>query len=143
MGWKDACFKCGARKPRDHENGDIDGGANAYLTRDRETTTERPRERKICHQYQDTGSCSFGADCKFSHVEDEPAKESKSKTKPRDKKTLICHQYQETGTCKFGDECKFSHNEDLADDVVGNPVDDSEQICRLFQKKGSCKFGDA
>jgi len=109
-----------------------------------EQSSQKAKDRKLCHQFLDTGTCSFGDECKFSHATEEPARENQIRPRPIDGK--VCHQYYETGTCSFGDECRFSHIESERTRESKSklrPKDKKERkICHQFLETGTCSFGD-
>ena len=74
---------------------------------------DRVSEKSVCFNMQRTGSCRFGAKCKFSH--DVPLRQvqqlhggggSLFQQKPRE----LCRMFQ-SGHCRFGDRCRHVHSE--------------------------------
>jgi len=45
----------------------------------------------VCREFNNSGSCSFGARCCFSHEKE------------------VCRQFKMHGICSFGDFCRYSH----------------------------------
>lgn len=89
---------------------------------------------KPCTNYQNTGNCRFGANCRFSHSVN-GASPSGGRSVSTGTGTVTggtnvkpCTNFQSTGTCKFGANCRFSHG----------PVSQSEGM-----KIGVAGFGGA
>lgn len=62
----------------------------------RKTKEERKAEkRKLPCQHYIKGTCRYGDECKYAHVDAQP-------------KRQLCRNY-EKGSCKFGQSCKFVH----------------------------------
>ncbi|XP_043709948.1 zinc finger CCCH domain-containing protein 32-like isoform X2 [Telopea speciosissima] len=117
----------------------------------RELYPERPGEPD-CVYYMRTGSCGYGARCRYNH--------------PRDRITVVgsvrpfggeyperagqpaCQYYLKTGTCKFGASCKYHHPRHGGGSVspvslnyYGFPLRPGEKECSYYMKTGQCKFG--
>ncbi|XP_047308277.1 zinc finger CCCH domain-containing protein 32-like [Impatiens glandulifera] len=106
-----------------------------------------------CAYYMRTGSCSYGAKCRYNH--------------PRDRSTTVggtlrvgvaeyperpgetsCQFYLRTGFCKFGASCKFHHpkngggfTSNILLNSYGYPLRQGEQECLYYLRTGECKFG--
>jgi hypothetical protein len=92
--------------------------------------TKGIKSDQICYQFK-VGTCTRGADCKFSHISLENTqlkKELKSDGKQR-----FCFPFQK-GECKRGDLCKFAHRSGGASNFSG--------VCFAFEKDGTCEKGD-
>lgn len=165
---KDACFKCKEPKPMpappipriagatDVRPGDWPCpkcGNNVFASKDAcpkcrtaKPDSSRPQKAEpsetrngICRQFQKTGSCTYGDDCKFLHDEDS-LDINRNSDKPSLDRKGICKLFQKTGSCKFGNDCKFLHDEEKPQ---AEDEDDSQiKVCVLFQQLRSCKFGD-
>ena len=57
-----------------------------------------------CAFYVKTGTCKYGATCKFNHP---PA--AQPELHPQRPGAPDCSFYMKTGECKFGPTCKFNH----------------------------------
>ncbi|KAL3827858.1 hypothetical protein ACJIZ3_016660 [Penstemon smallii] len=113
---------------------------------EREVYPERPG-LPDCSYYKRTGSCGYGAKCRYNH--------------PRDRATLLvsgeypervgepaCQYYLRTGACKFGASCKFNHPKNAGGSLTnvplnshGYPLRPGEKECSYYLKTGQCKFG--
>ncbi|XP_074268521.1 zinc finger CCCH domain-containing protein 58-like [Silene latifolia] len=70
---------------------------------------ERPGEPE-CQYYLKTGSCKFGASCRFHHPPDRAAACFLGPLGlPLRPGTQPCTFYMQNGYCKFGTTCKFDH----------------------------------
>ena len=107
---------------------------------------------------KETGECSFGDRCRFTHGPDDPRYDAdgqripeegaggNKKRKPRkrreprertgEKLDEICNNYQ-TGRCRYGDNCRRQH----VGDVPQEAVTKIDEICNNYQA-GRCGFGD-
>ena len=70
--------------------------------------TSKPYDR-VCHQWRDGGTCSYGDKCRFEH----PDKDGNCQKKiTRDASPAVrrrlCSHYK-AGNCRFGDDCRNSH----------------------------------
>lgn len=91
-----------------------------------------------CTFYMRTGTCKFGANCKFNHPEGEvsaqlgeteaapfyaeAAASVNSAGYPLNPAQADCAYYMKTGTCKFGPMCRFNHPEGVQTNPVANPT---------------------
>mmetsp|Transcript_68499 Transcript_68499/g.191973 ORF Transcript_68499/g.191973 Transcript_68499/m.191973 type:complete len:408 (+) Transcript_68499:125-1348(+) len=113
-----------------------------------------------CAFYLKTGSCKFGATCRFDHPEDGGAAGAlNSSGYPLNPGQQDCSFYTKTGNCKFGATCKFNHPEDISVtepalsleealllrstkmNSAGYPANMGAPDCTFFMKTGTCKFG--
>ncbi|KAF8681851.1 hypothetical protein HU200_045295 [Digitaria exilis] len=124
---------------------------------------EKPGEPE-CPFYMKTGSCKFGANCKFHHPKDlTPSMQRPSSPKrlvaacephPAARTTLQDHMYQQQkyperpgqpdcryymqfGKCKFQSACIFNHPKER----LSSGWHTAE--CPFYMKTGSCQFGSA
>ena len=68
-----------------------------------------------CEQFDDTGSCTYGDKCKFSHLgKDDPGLPAGVSKLPKNKRKRngICLKFAEFGECDFGDNCRYRHMTD-------------------------------
>ncbi|CAD6206214.1 unnamed protein product [Miscanthus lutarioriparius] len=123
---------------------------------------DRPGEPE-CPFYVKTGSCKFGANCKFHHPKDitpsmqGPASPKRSvaanEHNPAARTTLKdqmyqqqkyperpgqpdCRYYMQFGKCKFESACIFNHPKELSSGW--HPAE-----CPFYMKTGTCQFGSA
>jgi hypothetical protein len=112
-----------------------------------------------CPFYMKTGTCKFGAECKFHHPKDLPPRGptipknlvDANELHPETKTTLQdhmdlqknyperpgqpeCRYYMQFGKCKFLSACVFHHPKNR---VAGMPE------CPFYMKTGTCQFGSA
>lgn len=124
---------------------------------------EKPGEPK-CPFYMKTGSCKFGANCKFHHPKDltpsmqRPASPKRSvaanEHHPAARTTLQdhmfqqqkcperpgqpdCRYYMQFGKCKFQSACIFNHPKER----LSSEWHAAE--CPFYMKTGTCQFGSA
>ncbi|KAF8733859.1 hypothetical protein HU200_014710 [Digitaria exilis] len=124
---------------------------------------EKPGEPE-CPFYMKTGSCKFGANCKFHHPKDltpsmqRPASPKRlvaaSEHQPAARTTLQDHMYQQQkyperpgqpdcryymqfGKCKFQSACVFNHPKER----LSSGWHTAE--CPFYMKTGACLFGSA
>ncbi|KAI5569378.1 hypothetical protein BDE02_12G073300 [Populus trichocarpa] len=117
-------------------------------------------EAEDCAFYMKTGTCKFGANCKFNHPLRRKNQTVKEKTKEREEATekpslIECKYYLKTGGCKYGTACRFNHSRAkysvppvkipmsaaLELNFLGLPIRLGEKECEYFMRNGSCKFG--
>jgi hypothetical protein len=123
---------------------------------------DRPGEPE-CPFYVKTGSCKFGANCKFHHTKDiTPSMQGPASPKrtvpanehhPAARTTLQdqmyqqqkypersgqpdCRYYMQFGKCKFESACIFNHPKELSSGW--HPAE-----CPFYMKTGTCQFGSA
>jgi len=67
-----------------------------------------------CTQFDSKGSCTFGDNCKFSHLgKDDPGlAPGEEIARKKRKRNSICLKFAEHGECDFGDNCRYRHNKD-------------------------------
>lgn len=107
-----------------------------------------------CVYYLRTGTCGYGANCRFNHPSlekldvDTPARDEEF---PERIGRPECQYFMKTGTCKFGGMCKYHHPQQKAGSVsdslqfnfLGLPIRPGEKDCTYYLRTGSCKFGAA
>ncbi|PHT44464.1 Zinc finger CCCH domain-containing protein 32 [Capsicum baccatum] len=104
-----------------------------------------------CSFYMRTGSCGYGAQCRYNHPPDltsvgvVPLERSEY---PERIGEPICQYYLRTATCKYGASCKFHHPRNLGGSLsnvplneYGYPLRPEERVCSYYLKTGQCKFG--
>ncbi|MQL78372.1 hypothetical protein Taro_010800 [Colocasia esculenta] len=78
-----------------------------------DTMLESMRERREMVYYLKTGTCKFGATCKFHHPKDKAGISGIAQLNilgyPLRPNENECAYYLRTGQCKFGNTCKFHH----------------------------------
>lgn len=67
----------------------------------REMDTKNKGKKIPCKNMKETGKCTYGAKCRFSH-HIELVKF----------KTILCENYLKNSNCPWNDRCKFAHGED-------------------------------
>ncbi|GBF93989.1 hypothetical protein Rsub_06238 [Raphidocelis subcapitata] len=86
----------------------------------RATSTAERREtaddRRECSFYLRTGTCAYGAHCRFSHPAVRPRAELNASGLPLRPGEPDCSYYLRRGVCAFGLTCKFHHPEIEGDD---------------------------
>ncbi|XP_009626457.1 zinc finger CCCH domain-containing protein 32 [Nicotiana tabacum] len=118
----------------------------------REIYPERPGVPD-CSYYMRTGSCGYGANCRYNHPRDRAygAKMQLERVEfPERLGEPMCQYYLRTGACKFGASCKFHHPRNLGGSLsnvplntYGYPLRPGEIECSYYLKTGHCKFGIA
>ncbi|ESW98415.1 hypothetical protein KL918_005138 [Ogataea parapolymorpha] len=63
---------------------------------------------EMCTQFQEKGSCPYGAKCQFAHGEEELKKVKRA----NNWKTKLCANWLKAGSCRYGKRCCFKHGED-------------------------------
>ncbi|KAK1405473.1 Zinc finger CCCH domain-containing protein 3 [Heracleum sosnowskyi] len=73
---------------------------------------ERP-DQPECRYFMNTGSCKYGADCKYNHPREKIAQIAASSLGPLGLPLrpgqAVCSYYSMYGLCKFGPTCKYDH----------------------------------
>ncbi|CAH9071801.1 unnamed protein product [Cuscuta europaea] len=120
----------------------ISGGLQSY--------PERPHEAD-CLYYLRTGSCGYGARCRFNHPRDRSLAARSTRTSggeyPERVDQPLCQFYMKTGMCKFGPSCKYHHprqgnvSAPVTINVYGYPSRPGETECAYYIRTGQCKFG--
>ncbi|XP_057817520.1 zinc finger CCCH domain-containing protein 8 isoform X1 [Cryptomeria japonica] len=129
----------------------------------------RPAETD-CPFYVKTGSCKYGANCRFNHPERTINPPSTVMPFIAQNQPLVgypgiipqhpvgvnippqrpgqpeCTFYMKTGECKFGPSCKFNHplirhEPSQKLTLAGLPRREGETVCSFYLKTGICKFG--
>ncbi|XP_047964530.1 zinc finger CCCH domain-containing protein 32-like isoform X2 [Salvia hispanica] len=107
---------------------------------------ERPGQPD-CAYYVRTGSCGYGAKCRYHHPRDRSSSLGVGEY-PERLGEPPCQYYLRTGTCKFGMSCKFNHPKNAGGSLTsaplnsyGYPLRPGEQECSYYLKTGQCKFG--
>ncbi|KAL9453734.1 hypothetical protein AB3S75_009357 [Citrus x aurantiifolia] len=93
--------------------GDLGAGAQMHiLSASSQNLPERP-DQPDCRYYMNTGTCKYGADCKFHHPKERIAQSAASNIGPLGLPSrpgqAICSNYSMYGICKFGPTCRFDH----------------------------------
>ncbi|RWR76554.1 zinc finger CCCH domain-containing protein 32 [Cinnamomum micranthum f. kanehirae] len=112
---------------------------------------ERPGEPD-CKFFVRTGSCGFGARCRYNHPRDRRAVAGGSRIEngeyPERVGEPTCEYFMKTGYCKFGTTCKFHHPKygggsasTVSLNYDGYPLRPGEKECSYYLKTGHCKFG--
>ena len=151
----------GLSKPSPEEGYGLSGKARASNTR-----ADQFYKTRICKNWEQTGSCQYGARCNFAHGDDEmranpslpgwsataasarPStrrqQEPPEETDPRAAplyKTRMCKNYELSGACKFGDRCIFAHGkEELRRGSGGLSAVASSAACNSAACKASGGF---
>ncbi|KDN35779.1 hypothetical protein K437DRAFT_216475, partial [Tilletiaria anomala UBC 951] len=60
---------------------------------------------ELCRQWEEKGSCRYGAKCQFAHG----SQELRPVERHRLYKTQICRTYFLTGSCPYARRCCFVH----------------------------------
>ncbi|KAI3695442.1 hypothetical protein L1987_78439 [Smallanthus sonchifolius] len=72
----------------------------------------RPGEPK-CRHFMSTGTCKYGADCKYHHPREKMVQSDASSLGPFGLPLRpgqpICLYYSLYGMCKYGSDCKYNH----------------------------------
>ncbi|XP_018633466.1 zinc finger CCCH domain-containing protein 32 isoform X2 [Nicotiana tomentosiformis] len=90
----------------------------------REIYPERPGVPD-CSYYMRTGSCGYGANCRYNHPRDRAygAKMQLERVEfPERLGEPMCQYYLRTGACKFGASCKFHHPRNLGGSLSNVPL---------------------
>uniref|UniRef100_A0A914HGJ6 C3H1-type domain-containing protein n=1 Tax=Globodera rostochiensis TaxID=31243 RepID=A0A914HGJ6_GLORO len=66
---------------------------------------ERSYRTELCREYQNSGTCRFGDECRFAHS----IEQLRFRPLPRNYKTKLCRNFEENGFCKHGAKCHFIH----------------------------------
>ncbi|XP_073140789.1 zinc finger CCCH domain-containing protein 32 [Henckelia pumila] len=113
---------------------------------EREVYPDRPGQAD-CAYYMRTGSCGYGAKCRFHHPRDRGSDFGVGEF-PERVGEPACQYYLRTGTCKFGVSCKFNHPKNAGGsltnvplNIYGYPLRPGEKECSYYLKSGQCKFG--
>jgi len=61
---------------------------------------------EMCKNWEQTGTCKFGADCAFAHGQHEL---QHKKHVPAKYKTKLCKSFHEALYCPYGQRCQFLH----------------------------------
>ncbi|XP_017218649.1 zinc finger CCCH domain-containing protein 32 [Daucus carota subsp. sativus] len=129
----------------DSDNGGDSGGdgANGY--------PERTDEADCIH-YLRTGSCDYGAKCRFNHPLDRNSVNDAMRAiegeLPERFGEPICQYYMRTRMCKYGASCIYHHPKheggsasSVAINIFGYPLRPGEEECSYYLKSGQCKYG--
>ncbi|PIA44517.1 hypothetical protein AQUCO_01700249v1 [Aquilegia coerulea] len=117
----------------------------------KESYPERTGEPN-CVYYMRTGSCGYGARCRFNHPRNRSqvaaglAREGVEY--PEREGQPVCQYYLKTRMCKFGAACKFHHPKYGGGSFTtvqlnshGYPLRPGEKECSYYVKTRQCKFG--
>ncbi|PIA61573.1 hypothetical protein AQUCO_00300828v1 [Aquilegia coerulea] len=116
----------------------------------RDSYPERPGEPN-CVYYMRTGTCGYGARCRFNHPHDRTAAAGamrQAEEYPEREGQPACQYFMKTGNCKFGASCKYHHPKyeggimsSVLLNYYGYPLRPGEKECSYYVKTGQCKFG--
>lgn len=89
--------------------------AAAHPEKAAETTTEDQTNEnsiwlyktELCRSYSDSGTCRYGAKCRFAHGKEE----LRAVTRHKKYKTEKCKNFFKNGICFYGSRCKFIHDD--------------------------------
>ena len=59
----------------------------------------------LCRNWAANGSCHFGANCRFAHLDTS----GKPTHTPPTQSDTPCRNFQMTGQCRFGSSCHYAH----------------------------------
>ncbi|XP_042492285.1 zinc finger CCCH domain-containing protein 43-like [Macadamia integrifolia] len=118
-----------------------------------------------CSYYLRTGSCRYGANCRYNHparTENQGRRsaspESRQGFKEKEDLSEImgqqeCKYYLRSGGCKFGKACRYNHSREKPVvplpppapphdfNFLGLPIRLGERECPYYMRTGSCKYG--
>ncbi|KAJ8623170.1 hypothetical protein MRB53_031699 [Persea americana] len=104
-----------------------------------------------CAYYMQTGSCGYGAWCRFNHPCDRSVIAGAVGSRegyPERVGQPVCQYFSRTGTCDYGARCKYHHpryGHLLASTVslnyLGFPLRPGEKECSYYVRTGQCRFG--
>lgn len=107
-----------------------------------------------CSYYMRTGSCGYGAKCRYNHPPDRNSVGGALTVGvvdeyPERPGEPACQFYLRTGFCKYGAACKFHHPKaggggfmsNMRLNSYGFPLRPGEQECSYYLRTGQCKFG--
>lgn len=117
-------------------------------------------EEKACYEFQETGTCRYGDNCKFSHYVDEMLTNQTAVSKI---KTKYCGNLKKYGRCAYGQDCIFAHNESelqpkyesrklkikpnsLFDTKLSHRIDPTKykaSLCKYYETDRGCSLGDS
>ncbi|KAJ4960873.1 hypothetical protein NE237_020783 [Protea cynaroides] len=106
-----------------------------------------------CSYYIRTGTCSYGANCRYNH----PARKENQDIIEKEREDISgkmgqqeCKYYLRAGGCKFGKACRYNHSREkpmvlpappLDFNFLGLPIRLGERECPYYMRTGSCKYG--
>merc|ERR1719233_180228 len=64
-------------------------------------------KKQVCFNFQNTGHCKFGANCRFSHGSPTGGNAGNEFGGGGGGGKKPCFKYQQLGSCKFGNGCRF------------------------------------
>jgi len=76
--------------------------------RGRGGNTVTAKSDRVCFNFSETGSCTFGDSCRFVHPTDGAGVRSRG-VGGRGSRTMECYHFKTSGQCPYGDQCWFSH----------------------------------
>ena len=73
---------------------------------------------QVCRDFQQHGSCRFGARCKFSHGRQAIAHNAAAAaiTKPKPNDSEVCFKFRQ-GRCTFGEKCRYAHTDAVKEEA--------------------------
>ena len=120
------------------ERGEKSGTPNKK--RERESDRGPQREKQICYGFRNTGRCSRGNDCKFSHDKD-----GGSGPKAADKRggprlpDNVCANLKRQGRCET-EECPANHGKFDKSSTKKCNHEESNKICHFLFTRNGCRF---
>jgi len=102
--------------------------------RDESAPVNTSADRLECHDFKETGSCSYGTNCRFLHTGSETRGS-------RRKGAEVCYSLRDEGACRFGDGCRYSHDLSAAP-AGGERQAKKKDECFNFRENGTCHYGD-
>ena len=63
---------------------------------------------RLCKYFKQTGTCRFGASCRYAH--DDGGGSGGGKKQDMGANRQICFLFQRDGTCGYGERCRYSHD---------------------------------
>ncbi|KAL4248524.1 hypothetical protein ABKN59_007824 [Abortiporus biennis] len=91
------------------------------------------RFREVCYQFQNSGYCSFGDRCRYSHEEspydhwESGSEGSEGHSEAESEESVeICRHFQKFRTCKYGDNCRYSH--DVGPDTCNSRMEPEDEV---------------
>ena len=120
------------------EKGDRGGTPNRK--RERESDRGNQREKQICYGFRNTGRCSRGSDCKFSH---DGAGAGGAGARPAERRGRlpdnVCDNLKRQGKCET-EECPANHGKFDKSSVKKCNHEENGKICHFLFTRNGCRF---